>query len=99
MHTKKITGYLYLLHELANFLHRGLFEFQQFGLLEKLLLHVDELALELLQSLPPLLAKPGTRWSVSDKGGSQLCDLITTSTKKGRSVCSYLAWLVSFFAD
>lgn len=64
---KKIAGYLYLLHELADFLHRGLFEFQQFGLLEKLLLHVDELALELLQSLPPLLAKPGRRWSLSDK--------------------------------
>ncbi len=67
----KTTGYLYLLIELANFLNRGLFEFQQFGLLKKLLLHVSQLALELLQSLPPLLTKPTRRWFMSDEEGSE----------------------------
>lgn len=43
-----LVSYLDLLHELANFLNRHLLEFQHFGLLHKLLLHVGQLALKLL---------------------------------------------------
>lgn len=68
---KKSTGYLYLLHELANFLNRGLFEFQQFRLLKKLLLHVCKLALKFLQPLPPLLTKPRRRRCMSNGEGSE----------------------------
>lgn len=68
---KHVTGYLYFLHELANFLNGRLFEFQQFGLLKKFLLHVYELALKFLQSLPSLLTEPKSRWSMSDEEGSE----------------------------
>lgn len=95
---RKINRYLYFLHELANFLNRRLFEFQQFGLLEKFLLHVYQLALKLLQSLPPLLAEPGRGWWSQVRSSIRTCTYITTSTKTKKGL-SYLAWLVSFFAD
>ena len=62
-----MAAYLDFLHKLANFLNRGLFHFQHFRLLKKLLLHVSQLALELLQPLPALFAKPRRRWCMSDE--------------------------------
>lgn len=54
--------YLYLLHELADFLHGGLFEFEELRLVQQLLLHVHKLMLQLLQPLSPLLAQPEQSW-------------------------------------
>lgn len=90
--SQRICRYLYFLHEFANFLNRGLFDFQQFGLLKKFLLHVYKLALQFLQSLPPLFAQPKSR--------SNTARSLTPGLKSIKATLqTYLAWLVSFFAD
>lgn len=48
--------------ELGHAANRGLFDLEEFGLLLELLLHVCDLSLQLLQTLPPLLTQPGERW-------------------------------------
>lgn len=45
--------------ELGHTADRGLFELEELGLLLELLLHVCDLTLQLLQTLPTLLAQPG----------------------------------------
>lgn len=90
--SQRICRHLYFLHEFANFLNRGLFDFQQLGLLEKFLLHVYKLALKFLQSLPPLFAQPKSRSNTSRS--------LTPGLKSIKATLqAYLAWLVSFFAD
>lgn len=98
----KTSGHLYFLHEFANFLNRGLFDFQQFGLLKKLFLHIYELTLQFLQSLPPLLTKPRSRGRMSDKEGSKewrLKKVFYVIKRHKIWLQAYLAWLLSFFAD
>lgn len=79
----KSTLYLYLLHEFADFLNRGFFEFQKFRLFKKLLLHVTKLTLKILQPLPPLLTESTQRSDEEEDQGKRRN--YTTTKIKGQN--------------